>query len=463
MALLSLVLYGVLARLAPGNGWRDTGTFLLLMAALFSVYAAAFVLAERAQGRRMPQVIIGGALLFRLALVPAGLPGDTPLGEVGPLLIDDLAGREVVFERHLLYDDDHWRYLWDGHVGARGIDPRALAPEDRRLDPLAAESPVWEQIRANVNHPWLTTIYPPLTQLVFRALHAIAPGSIVALKLAWILADLVAILLVWRTITLLGGSSALLLLFAWNPLLIKVTAGSAHFDVLVTLGVALLTFGVAKRHRLLMSIGWVVAVGAKITPLVFLIPVARRLGLWWTAAAAAASAALLAPMLRGGSGSQAFSQEWEFNATFFHLVKLLFAWTDDASWWARLAVAIATVAAGFWAARLRSGKPSADARSRLESFADAALLPMGVLLLCGPVLMPWYLIWVLPLAAVTRRLFWFQLTAVTHLAFLVMVDGRERAVVLFLEGIAVLLLLGWRVRCNWREQAVLEAAKGASP
>lgn len=468
LGLVSLALYGVLARLAPGNGWRDTGTFLVLMAALFALYAAAFVKSKAVEGRRLLLVIMGGAILFRLALVPAGLPRDTPLRDVGPLLIDDLTGRDVVFERHLLYDDDHWRYLWDGHVAASGIDPRAFPPDDRRLDALATDSQVWEQIRANVNHPWLTTIYPPLPQLVFRVLHALAPGSVVALKLVWILADLAAILLIRKTLILLRGPSSLLLLYAWNPLLIKVTAGSAHFDVLVALGVALLAYGVASRRRLTLASGWIAAVGAKVTPLVFLLPVARRLGWRWTAAAIASSVMLLAS-LRGGSGSEAFSRDWEFNATFFHLLKLLFTWTGDASLWARVAVGGATIASGVWAARRfdlspagpRSEDAADDARKQIETFASAALIPMGVLLLCGPVLMPWYLIWVLPLAAVARRLFWFQLTAVTHLAFLVMVDGRERGVVLFLEGICVFLLLAWRVRCNWKEQRVATATKGA--
>lgn len=436
--MISVVLYALLARLAPGNGWRDTGAFLLIMAALFAAYAAGCISSRMIEERRAVRVIIGSALLFRLVLLPAGLPRETPLAEVVPLLRADLAGREVVFERHLLYDDDHWRYLWDGRVAARGVDPRAYAPEDRRLDGVAGDSAVWQEIREHVNHPWLTTIYPPLPEALFRLLHAVAPASVVALKLMWIVADLLAIVLIRNCLARLQRPASLLLLYAWNPLLIKVTAGSAHFDVLVALGVALLTYGVVRGSRLTLASGWTVAVAAKLTPLLFVLPVVRRLGVRWSAASFAAITLLLAPMMQPGSGGRAFAHDWEFNATFFHLLKMLFAWSADPAWWARGTVAVAAVAAAWWAAR--------DGVSDVDSFARAALFPLGVLLLGGPVLMPWYLVWVLPLAAVTHNHFWFAMTAVVQLAFLVMVDGRERAGVLIAEGLLVIVLLWWFAR-----------------
>ncbi len=448
LAAISLALYVALARLAPGNGWRDTGLFLLLMGALFAAYFAAFRNAERLHGKRLSLAIVACALLFRLALVPAGLPRETAVGDVLPLLASDLAGREVVFEQQLLYDDDHWRYLWDGHVAASGISPFGFAPDDPRLDVLAPDGGVWQEIRHHVNHPWLTTIYPPVTQLAFRALHAIAPASVVALKLFWIGIDLLVMLLVGKTVSRLGRPPSLLLLYAWNPLLIKSTAGSAHFDILVALGVALLTWGVVTARRPVIAAGWTVAVATKLTPLVFFLPLVRRLGMRWTIACGACIAVLLAPMIGAagaGSGGEAFARDWEFNATFFHAVKLLFAWSDAAGQLARALVACAVALAGWWAWRRFDHTRNADPATNLDAFADAALFPMAILLLCGPVLMPWYVVWVLPLAAVTRSLFWFQLTAIVQLAFLVMVDGRERGVVLLIEAVLILV-------CAWRSR-----------
>lgn len=472
-AAFSLPLYMFLARLAPGNGWRDVLLFLGAMAALFAIYGAAFASCERAATMRPPLLaIVIPAALFRLALIPAGLPRDTPLREVVPLLQSDLRGSEVVFEHQLLFDDDHWRYLWDGHVTAAGIDPYRFAPDDAHLDPLAPTWSVWSDIRGQVNHPSLTTIYPPLVQQFFRALHAVAPGSVVALKVALIAIDLLTILLISRCVALLGRSPGLVLLYAWNPLAIKVTAGSAHFDSLVAFAVALLTYGVVRNERLVAAAGWVIATGIKLTPLLFFLPVARRLGVVRSVAAVLAIALLLVPMVHwpgAGSGAAAFAQEWEFNATFFHLLKALFVPTQDPSWWARLAVGVATIGAAVFAfRRAMVARNAADpnpprAELDLEQFAAAALVPLAVLLLAGPVLMPWYLIWALPLAAVARELLWFELTAVCQFAFLVMIDGGERPIVLFVEGtLFVLLILRRLVRCKGRQNDVGRATEGAT-
>jgi len=53
--------------------------------------------------------LIGFALLFRATLLPAGL-----LHAGNPRLI--------------LYDDDVWRYLWEGHVGSAGLNPMRTPP-----------------------------------------------------------------------------------------------------------------------------------------------------------------------------------------------------------------------------------------------------------------------------------------------------------------------------------------------
>src|SRR6185503_20321461 len=55
--------------------------------------------------------LIGFALLFRAILLPAGLlSADTP--------------------RLILYDDDVWRYLWEGHVWSAGLNPMRTAPAE---------------------------------------------------------------------------------------------------------------------------------------------------------------------------------------------------------------------------------------------------------------------------------------------------------------------------------------------
>jgi len=77
----------------------------------------------------------------------------------------DLSGRSVAYERFLIFDDDIWRYLWDGHVWAGGVNPYRFAPQDPAVDGLSDGSGVWNDIRHSVNHASTPTIYPPLADV----------------------------------------------------------------------------------------------------------------------------------------------------------------------------------------------------------------------------------------------------------------------------------------------------------
>ncbi len=112
--------------LAGTSQRRDVLAFLLLFAGLFALYAAAIALARRVGGGRTAAVVLVWALLFRLALLPAGLAPESWRDD----LAADLGSHEVGYRTFLLYDNDVWRYLWDGHVTAAGIAPYAHSPSE---------------------------------------------------------------------------------------------------------------------------------------------------------------------------------------------------------------------------------------------------------------------------------------------------------------------------------------------
>jgi len=114
--------------------------------------------------------------------------------------------------------DDIWRYLWEGHIQTLGFNPFELAPDATALVPW--RTPWWGLI----NHQDVSAIYPPLTQLLFRLL-ALGGPSVLAVKLAIVAADLGVCALLARHFG--HGPS---LLYAWNPLILTVFAGSGHFD-----------------------------------------------------------------------------------------------------------------------------------------------------------------------------------------------------------------------------------------
>ncbi|MEM7794363.1 MAG: glycosyltransferase family 2 protein, partial [Cyanobacteria bacterium P01_C01_bin.118] len=114
--------------------------------------------------------------------------------------------------------DDIWRYIWEGHIQLHGFSPYDFEPLADILKPLRLEW--WGEI----NHPYASAIYPPVTQFGFRALASL--GLWVPLfKAAFTAADLAVCWLLSRRF----GHRATLL-YAWNPLVLYSFAGGGHYD-----------------------------------------------------------------------------------------------------------------------------------------------------------------------------------------------------------------------------------------
>lgn len=113
---------------------------------------------------------------------------------------------------------DIWRYLWEGYIQIQGFSPYDFAPIATELVPYRTSW--WSQI----NHQYVSAIYPPLTQLGFRILASISP-SVVLFKSAFIVADLAICWLLTRI-----SSYKNVLIYAWNPLIIYSFAGGGHYD-----------------------------------------------------------------------------------------------------------------------------------------------------------------------------------------------------------------------------------------
>lgn len=428
---VSEVLYLRLVRFNAIDGLRPVATFVGLMLALFTMYGIAFLLLRKIRTRMKSglMIVVLGAAVFRITMIPAGLPADSSAADLPQLVSADLHGNAVSFDRYLLYDDDVWRYLWDGHVWANSVSPYQLAPADTKLDYLSASAP-WQDIRENINHAHVPTIYPPLAQVVFRLSHAIAPGSVVVLKAILVSFDLVTILLVYLALRILGSDLAWLQLYAWNPLLIKVVAGSGHVDVLAGTLLVLTVYLLLKRAYVPAALALAGAALVKLAPVILLPFLARRIG--WRRALVMPLLLLAAylPFLHSGwavfAGFLKFAREWQFNSAFFLLMRALARpFAGDPALVARAGGALAILVCFAWYWWRDDGKG--------PSFPHVASYILGALILLSPTVMPWYLVWLLPLAVLAQTTIWIWFTAAVCLAFFVMASGSLGIPVLVLE------------------------------
>jgi hypothetical protein len=157
----------------------------------------------------------------------------------------------VLFIAYPLSDDVN-RYAWEGMAQAKGINPYITAPEK-----LSAQF-AGDSIFAGINHKDVSTAYPPVAMLTFRAISAVS-YSLAAYKLFFIICDslllaLFAVLLAqWK----MPGSR--LALYAWNPLVLLYGAGEGHFDVLhvLLMVISLILFAVALKPGSAKKIGLV--------------------------------------------------------------------------------------------------------------------------------------------------------------------------------------------------------------
>jgi hypothetical protein len=302
-----------------------------------------------------------------------------------------------------LISQDVFGYLAFARMGAlRGLDPYTHVAAEASADPVFQF----------VGWPFKHSPYGPLFTLVS---YATAPlgvaGGLWVLKAAAAASSLCAVGLVARAARRLGGSARWAAAFVGlNPVLLVLAVGGAHNDTLILLSLALalaLTAGAEPRLRagaatLVAGVGVKVTAGVVLPFLVLSAPGARERLKVASSAALWLGALVVLGLIGFGVNALGFlnavGEQQQLVAT--HSIPAetarLLSLGGTPSWWRHLyAVGFLVVLAGALWRTFRG----ADWRV-------AAGWSMLALLLSTAWLLPWYAIWLLPLAAVSgdRRL-----------------------------------------------------------
>jgi len=314
-----------------------------------------------------------------------------------------------------MLESDYQRYLWDGGVTASGLSPYPHAPGEvlagtvqgpnaGQLSALAARS---GDVLSRINHPALTTIYPPVAQGAFAASYAIAPFSPVGLRIVFCLADAATLILLSRLLKALSLPASQVIWFAWNPLLLREVYSSLHMDILLLpLIVASLLAAVHSKGGI-AAVWLIVASAVKVWPIV-LVPLVVRpmLGQWrrfvlTLTACAILGATLWLPVLLvshgESSGFLAYGKGWQNNDGYFRagiwLTERVLTMLSIEAWHSQAIMRLTSAAllGGVVLWQLRS-KPT-DA---MELIARCLFI-VGTIFMLSPTQFPWYWLWCLPL------------------------------------------------------------------
>lgn len=335
--------------------------------------------------------------------------------------------------------DDILRYLWDGKVMTAGLNPYRLPPDAEALSELRDDR--WAQMP----HRQVATVYPPLALTVF-SISSLMPGEMTALKIVLVLADLMACWLLILLARALGLPIERTVWYAWNPLVTLEVAGMGHVDALVVLCQVAAVLSLVSRPARPVMAGLAAAGGvlAKLVPLVALPLWARHSGrglVFLTAALGLLVISLLPVVISTGGippGLLTYGVQWEFNGP---LYEPLWRWIDHVELSSKVKLGldqlkILTAHSTFW---------NHDFWNRFYPFVYPQVLAKGLLvglfgiffllslrqkhpvtgsgrlfgglLLCSATLYPWYLLWILPWAALCRHRAWLAASFLVQLSY----------------------------------------------
>ncbi|MEU4876507.1 glycosyltransferase 87 family protein [Streptomyces sp. NPDC021608] len=321
--------------------------------------------------------------------------------------------------------NDMYRYAWDGRVQAAGISPYAhppAAPElaplrDPWLFPARASCEGWGLTRTaqglcvRINRPTVPTIYPPVAEGWFLAVHAVSPadgrhkplqagGAVLAFGTT------VALLAVLRRRGDPRRAPGRAALWAWCPAVSLEAVNNAHIDTLGVLFVvlALGTASAGTRRGALLG----AAIAVKLLP-VLVLPGAlsgqrgpTRVLRMVAAAVAAVTLAYLPYVVSSGAGVLGYLPGYLHEEGYapghvrrFALLRLVL---PDAAAGVAAALLLASAALYVW---LR-GDPARPWRG--------ALLVTGAALLLLSPSYPWYSLLVVALVALDGRWEWLTVT-----------------------------------------------------
>ena len=402
--------------------------FFTIAAVLYVVYGllvqdlltggAAFAAAP---DRRLPRLLIVALLLAVAFRIPLAF---SPVGS----------------------DNDMVRYLYDGRLQRLGYNPFTVIPSD----PAVAETHTpLTRLMPSRN---AATPYPAAAQLFFRLVVTISEAPR-AMKVAMLACDLltIAVLLAWLRST--ARSPWLVLVYAWNPMVVLEIAHSGHVDALGVLWIAVSAWMLSTGRGMRAAIAFVLAVASKLLPIVLIPLFWKRIRVRDAAVAALVLAALYYPFRSAGilplGAIPNVVAAIRFNGPVF---KALIPWVTPQGA-AAFAVLVGLTVATWMRYRRAADDPAAWG------------WPMAISLAAAPVVYPWYLLYFTPFLftrAVLPLLVWTYTAMPVYIVWHLSKDGYRWVVptrVLWFEyGAVALTLVALMVL---KVLKVLRGAKGA--
>ncbi len=311
------------------------------------------------------------------------------------IVLVGLAARLLLVPALPTLSTDVYRYVWDARVAHAGISPYLYPPWAKELEPLRDG-----EVFPRLNHPTWRTIYPPGAQAFFQSVYILRPDSVLAMKAALGLAELIGLAAVFGLLRASGRPVSQLVIYAWNPLVLFEVWGMGHLDGLVLPAVAGAAWA-ALRARYVTA-GVLLGLGAlvKLYPAA-LLPLLPMAG-WPPAWSAFLLVALLGYVPAWTAGTPVVGSLPRYVSEEYFNPGLLRSVLD--------VPALTLAVVGLWVVIV-------SVTRRDSTLSARAVLLIGGLTLLSPNIFPWYGVWLVPFLAVAPSAPWIAFTGSVMFAY----------------------------------------------
>lgn len=302
--------------------------------------------------------------------------------------------------------DDIYRFIWDGQLIAHGYNPLLSTP-DGLLPSLQKEPAYFTQLHGLINHPQHYTCYPPLMQGIcwvgakLGGYHI--ASNIILIKLTIAIVDSLAVLLIIKILRRLQLPTALVILYAFNPVVIIEGCGNAHFEVVQVCLMATAIFCALYQRFWLAAFWWGLAIVTKLLPLL-LLPLwikkwGWKKGLLFSLVSCSVAAVTFIPFvsidfLTGfGKSLNLYFQNFEFNASLYYIARQIGWWVKGYNYISLIGPLLMGIFLALYAFLFFSKK-----KQDWQGFAKMAAIVLTLYYLLATTVHPWYIINLLPFA-----------------------------------------------------------------
>ena len=333
--------------------------------------------------------------------------------EIRPYLLAVGIAQSIMRIGDPVLSEDVWRYVWDGFRVGNGHNPYCLAPSDITLDEFASQHHL-ASVRGLIGHAQYPTIYPPLAQGIFSVSSLFSPSSL-PIRILGIGASLGSVYCLYCTLKHFKIPTIYVGLMAAHPLFLVETAVTGHVDAFgvffLTLALYCVSMSWEKRGMFFVALATLTKlIPFLVVPFIFrsrfkaLLAVSLMVG--------GCYAFLWSDSCSPLGSLSTFSGKWQHNAGLVSVIEWLF---QNILGIVKIEITI-PVALSEWLV----GDTQVSGTANLARFGakcttyillliasiwiwrtkvtgiEKGLMVLAALLLCVPVLHPWYLLWLLP-------------------------------------------------------------------